>query len=68
MVNGFPAAKTSLAKPSCCASSEHCETPADPDPAELEETVYVLTVAAMKCRGAASDFNSLGLFCSFRLF
>jgi len=57
-----PAAKAAPAKPSCCASSEHCETPADPDPAELEGTVYVLTVAAMKCRGGTSDFNSLAWF------
>lgn len=55
-------AKAPSAKPSCCASSVHCETPVNLDSAELQETTYVLTVAAMKCRGAASDFNSLAWF------
>lgn len=55
-------AKSSSAKPSCCVASESCDSPVEPDSAQLEETVYALTVSAMKCRGAASDFNSLAWF------
>jgi hypothetical protein len=55
-------ANATPAKTSCCASSESCDTPVAPNSAEVQETRYTLTVAAMKCRGAASDFNSLMWF------
>lgn len=60
-------AKAPPAKAACCAaagcdSSDGDDAPVGAKSAEVQETHYALTVVAMKCRGAASEFNSLMWF------